>query len=795
MIQEKKGYFQLDTKHTTYLFHILASGQPEHIYYGAKLNLDLEGDLEKTFAPFLEKRVYPASTNIVYDEAYPALTLEDVCLEASAYGRGDIREPFLEISYEDGSMSSDFIYQGAEIEAGKQPLQTMPSACAGDDEVQQLTLILRERNREVYLHLIYAVFPETDVITRSARLVNKGSEAIRIERLMSTQVDFDRTGLVFTSFNGAWAREMNRTDQVCTSGRHVNQSMTGTSGNRANPFVMLSGRETTEEYGDCYGFNLVYSGNHYEALEVNSYGKSRFVSGINPTGFSWKLEPAASFEAPEAVMSYSDQGMQGLSDNMHAFVRNHIVRGEWQKKLRPVLLNSWEAAYFKFNESKLLKLARAGKAVGVELFVMDDGWFGKRDDDTSSLGDWSVNEKKLPRGIKGLADKINALGMDFGLWVEPEMVNENSDCYRLHPDWVVRVPDQPHSIGRNQMILDYTKREVREYIIDSMSKVFSAGNVTYVKWDMNRIFSDFYSDSLGDDRQGEFSHRYMCGLYEVLKQLTEAFPHILFEGCASGGNRSDLGMLCYMPQFWASDNTDAISRLDIQQGYSYGYPQSVIGAHVSGCPNHQTLRETPLMSRYHVACFGLLGYECNLTELSNEELDIIRHQIEVYKEWREVFQYGRFYRLKDGSKNVDATNPSGSYHWMCVSEDQHRGVLMTAQTKAIPNMVYEKVRTRGLCDDRTYHFYNIPYKVNIKAFGDLVNMISPVHIKKDSLIQHVAARFVKLDGEREDYEVTGRNLNHLGVRLKPAFGGTGFDENTRYYPDYATRMYYMESHE
>ena len=432
-------------------------------------------------------------------------------------------------------------------------------------------------------------------------------------------------------------------------------------------------------------------------------GKAPFTEYIQPErypqSFSYRLEVGEHFEAPEAVMTYSCEGFNTMSQNMHEFVREHIVRGEWKYKERPVLLNSWEASYFDINERKLLKLAKAGKDVGIELFVMDDGWFGTRDDDAQSLGDWSVNEKKLPNGLKGLCRKIKDMGLDFGIWVEPEMINVNSKLYETHPDWVLQIPGKPHSEGRNQRILDLTKSEVREYIITSMKNIFSSADISYVKWDMNRIFSDVYSDGLSSDRQGEVFHRYVMGLYEIMKELTESYPNILFEGCASGGNRFDLGILCYFPQIWASDNTDAVSRADIQTGYSYGYPMSTVAAHVSSCPNHQTLRITPLESRFNTAAFGILGYECNLCDMKKEDLAAIKAQIELYKHWRKDMQFGNFYRGR-GYNNGAYGNIT---EWTCVSPDKKRAVGYIAQKLVSPNTQYEYFKAKGLEKDKKYH--------------------------------------------------------------------------------------------
>jgi alpha-galactosidase len=481
-------------------------------------------------------------------------------------------------------------------------------------------------------------------------------------------------------------------------------------------------------------------------------------------------------------MTCSREGFNGMSRNMHDFVRQCIVRGEWKGKTRPVVLNSWEASYFDINESKLLKLAKAGKDVGVELFVMDDGWFGERDDDTSSLGDWQVNKKKLPHGLKGLCDKVNALGLEFGIWVEPEMVNVKSRLYEKHPDWTLDIPGKPHAEGRNQRILDLTNPEVVAYLIDAMSRVFSSANISYVKWDMNRTFSDYYSRYLAPEHQGEVAHRYVLGLYELMRTLTERFPQILFEGCSAGGNRFDLGILSYFPQIWASDNTDALCRVKIQTGYSYGYPMDTVSAHVSACPNHQTLRTTPLATRFAVAAFGVCGYECNLCDLKKEELAEIRAQIALYKEWRDVLQHGRFYRGRNG--NI--------HEWTCVSPDRTKAVGFLMQELVQPNTQFEYYRASGLAPEKTYHFTNRQLRYNVKNFGDLVNTASPIHIKPDSMLHNVVAKFVTMPGETEDATVSGSLLMESGMKLKQAFGGTGYNEEVRYFQDFGARMYFIE---
>lgn len=794
MIKENNNCFILETKNTTYCFRVIEMGHLEHLYYGRRITLPEEKNAEA----LTEKHTFmPGNTN-AYSNACSKFSLEDIRLEMSSYGKGDIREPFIEVVHEDGSYTSDFLFDKAEITKGKEEYSTLPGSYDESGEVEHLCITLKDRQYNITLELHYFVYEECDVITRSAKLINESGVTVKLLRMMSMQIDFDISGFIFTTFNGAWAREMKRTDVKMLSGKHVNASYTGTSSNRANPFVMLSREGTTEDFGDCYGFNLIYSGNHYEAVEVNGYGKTRIVTGINPQSFAFVIEAGESFEAPEAVMSYSHEGYNGMSGHMHKFVREHIVRGEWKKKLRPVLLNSWEAAYFNINEKKLLNLAKAGKDVGIELFVMDDGWFGTRDDDTQALGDWEVNRNKLPDGLDGLAKKVKALGLDFGIWVEPEMVNVNSRLYEKHPEWVLQIPDKPHSEGRNQRILDLTRKEVQDYIIEEMSRVFSSAEISYVKWDMNRTFTDYFSCALPAERQGEVAHRYVMGLYRCMKELTERFPKILFEGCAAGGNRFDLGILCYFPQIWASDDTDALCRTEIQTGYSYGYPMSVVSAHVSACPNHQTLRTTPLETRFNVAAFGICGYECNFCDMKKEELDAVKAQIELYKEWREVLQTGSFYRGRtfadsiNGTSSVLSQSDGNVTEWTCVSQDRKKAVGFLLQKLVTPNTQFEYYRAKGLVPDLQYHFYNRALKYNVKEFGDLVNTVSPIHIKQDSLVHNVVAKFVKMNGETEDCYAFGDALMYSGVKLKQSFGGTGYNDEVRYFPDFASRVYFME---
>ena len=782
MIRKLEGgfpAFALETDNTSYIFCITDSGHPEHLYYGGKISV---GSAEDCLA-FRERREFEPGSCIVYSKEHPTVVLEDMSLEMSSMGHGDVREPFIEIIYPDGSRSSDFLFDSYVIDSRESDFTTLPASYSEAGRAEHLCITLKDGALTLELH--YRVYAECNVITRSARLINNGDGEISVERLMSAQLDLPCSGLAVTVFQGAWAREMNRSTVTLSAGKFVNESRTGCSSNRANPFFMVHDANADENSGRVYGFNLVYSGNHYSAVEAGGFGRTRIVTGIQPMGFTFVLEKRESLETPEAVMTFSDRGFSGESVNMHRFVREHIVRGNWKNKPRPVLLNSWEACYFKINAHNLKTLARIGKRLGAELFVMDDGWFGKRNDDTSSLGDWEPNKSKLPGGLKSLSESIRKLGMDFGLWVEPEMVNTDSELYRQHPEFVMEINGKLHSEGRKQRVLDLANPAVQDHLINKMTEVFSSAKISYVKWDMNRIFSDVFSQHLPAKRQGETAHRYICGLYRVMKTLIERFPDILFEGCASGGNRFDLGILCYFPQIWASDNSDAICRVNIQEGYSYGYPQSCVGAHVSAVPNHQTMRTTSPATRFGVAAFGLLGYELDVRDLSADRRKSIRQETALYKEWREVLQFGQFYRVCSG--NV--------HQWMCVSQDKKRAVGLLLQELAVPDPPQQRFYAAGLDPETTYRMYSIPGNIDIKLFGSMINSVSPLHIRQDSALHNFIARAVKLKGEFEDTKARGSVFMKAGATLNPAFSGTGFSLNVRIFPDFSSRLYFFEAND
>lgn len=777
------------------MFRVTQSGHLEHLHFGGSLisekmydrikdEIDLESRdkeiLEKTLLAIAPKHDFCGGNMNYFSDEFENVSLEMMGLEFSSFGKGDIREPMVEISYANGSSTVNFIYYDYRIRKEKKALETLPSSYDDMGSCEQLVVKLSDKEYASRLELVYSVFPDCDVITRSAVLYNDSNDALRIERLLSTSVDFYETGLKFTSFHGRWAYEMGRSESIVGAGKAVSEELAaGESGSRSNPFVMVSRPDTTEDFGDAYGFNLIYSGNHYEALSSNGTSISRFVCGIQPTGFNWVLANGEMFEAPEAVMTYSADGFNGMSRNMHRFVKKHIVRGQWRDKERPVLINSWEANYFNFTQSSLLSLAKEAKKCGIELFVMDDGWFGVRNDDHRSLGDWYENKKKLPGGVKELAEKMNDLGMLFGIWVEPEMVNEDSDLYRAHPDWAVQVPGQSHSKGRFQMNLDMSRKEVQDYIIESMKKVFSSGKISYVKWDMNRIFSDRFSGGLSADRQGEFQHRYYLGLYRVMKELVESFPEILFEGCSAGGNRFDLGILCFFPQIWGSDDTDAFCRLDIQRGYSYGYPQCTIGAHVSAVPNHQTLVSSTLETRFEIAAAGCFGYELNLCDMNDSDKKIIKDQVEFYKKYRELFQFGDYYRLPDDG-------------YLIVSEDKKSAVAFAVERKATPNNDYRCIRAAGLDEDALYSVKNRLVPFSVMDMGSLINNVTPVHVKQDGVVHHLIDMFTSVNSEEQTESLTGAALRTRGLSLNASFSGTGYNEKTRIMRTGDTRLYMFE---
>ncbi len=656
----------LETDHTGY-YMARRGALLETLHYGTKIQPDVPALREKTGAGY--------GTDVVVAGAEPDSLLH-LCLELTPDGWGDFRMGMVSARFADGSTVCDWAFCGAEQREEPLPPAGLPAAWGGAETL--VSTFTTTKGLEA--QLIYTLYPACDVITRRLRLRNTGDAPVTILRCLSSQLDLPRREYTLTTFTGAWARERRPQAAPLTEGVREFGSRTGNSSHYCNPFFQLAEPGAGENSGRVYGFNLIYSGSHLERVETGPYGKTRVLSGIQPEHFSWTLAPGEMLDTPEAVLTFSRQGTGGVSRNLHRFVRRHIVRGPWADRPRPVLLNNWEATYFDFNEGKLLRLAREAKKLGIELFVLDDGWFGKRDSDTCSLGDYTVNSKKLPGGLAGLGRKLNDLGLAFGLWVEPEMVSPDSELYRSHPDWAVQTPGISPALSRHQLVLDLCRPEVQDYLIGQLNALLDSAPIRYIKWDMNRHMTDCYSPVLAE--QGRFSLCWMQGLYRVLEQVTGSHPEVLFESCASGGNRFDLGMLCYMPQIWTSDDTDAWERMKIQSGTSGGYPQSVMGCHVAASPNHQTLRTSQLEARFDVAAFGILGYELDVTRLSPAEKSVVAAQIAFYKQHRKLFQFGQLYRL--ASPFVPAAGGE-SCAWMVVSDDKTEALVLDAGGRIEPN--------------------------------------------------------------------------------------------------------------
>lgn len=782
MISEKRLHFTLQTASTTYLFRVDETNHLEHLYYGRKIGAT--EDLHATY----DKHTIPMGNTISYDIEHPSYSLDNICLETSTLGKGDYREPSVIIRLESGEIISDFTYREHRIIKGKpRSFSGLPESYTDKgDSAMTLVVVTEDAATGVRLEHFYTTFDLSDVIVRKTAVVNNSSQKIIIERLMSLQLDLDRRNLKLTTFDGAWGRERYRHTRDITEGIHINDSKSGVSSSKHNPFIMVEDSNCSENCGEVYGFNLIYSGDHSEIVEKNQWEKVRILAGLNPATFRWHLHSTQKFHSPEAVMTFSFEGTNGISSNFHRFINSHIVRGKWRYHQRPIAFNNWEATYFNFNETMLVSLAKEAAKMGMELFVLDDGWFGSREDDTTSLGDWMVNSKKFPNGLTSLSRRVHSLGMMFGLWCEPEMISKKSLLYENHPDFLVQHPSRKPSPGRNQFLLDLTREDVREYLFDTLSDIWKVAEVDYVKWDMNRTFSDLFSHQV-PFRQDEFTHRYMLGLYELLERFTRAFPHILFEACASGGNRFDLGMLHYMSQIWTSDNTDAFSRVFIQEGTSCGYPLSTISNHVSSVPNHQTLRTTSLDTRFNVACFGVLGYELDLNALSNREKKQISDHIAFYKQHRTLLQYGQFYRIESTECNSD------QIVWALSNFDRSEILVFHFQILAQANCASTTLRIPIVDTSMTYRVTPRPHQIDVAAFGSLINMISPIHIKGGGSIEKLVRENVHLDSEIEYYVTPGDIIAYRGISLNQQFSGTGYDKETRVLGDFGSRIYHLEA--
>ena len=685
---EKDRTFTLQTKNTTYQMQVDRYGFLLHLYYGKKTDGCMDYLLTYYDRGF-SGNPYDAGENRTY--SMDALPQEFPC-----YGNGDFRSTAFAVENADGSMSCDLRYKSHKIFDGKYNLEGLPAVYASEQEAQTLEILMEDPVTGVKVVLLYGVLPAQDIITRSVCVKNESSGKIYLNKIESASLDFLYGDYELLTFYGRHAMERNVQRVPVVHGTQKIGSVRATSSHQYNPMMILAEKETTEDKGNCYAMSFVYSGCFQGEVLKDQLNQTRMMLGLQEEAFRYPLEAGEMFQAPEVILSYSSEGMNRLSQNLHHCIRQHICRGKYKEEIRPILINSWEAAYFDFTGDTIYELAKAAKEVNIDMLVMDDGWFGKRDDDNSGLGDWFVNEKKLGGTLGNLIKRINDLGVKFGIWIEPEMVSEDSDLYRKHPDWALTVPGRNPVRSRNQLVLDFSRKEVVDEIYDQICKVLDQGNIEYVKWDMNRSLMDVYSSVTRD--QGRVLHDYVLGLYDFLERLVQRYPNLLIEGCSGGGGRFDAGMMYYTPQIWCSDNTDAIDRLRIQYGTSFSYPVSVVGSHVSAVPNHQTGRKTPLHTRGVVAMSGTFGYELNLMKLSEEEKQEIREQIAEYKSYAPIIQNGLYYRLSDPT-----TEEICAWEFVHTDEKEQSKVLLNIVMQVIHgNMTVNYVKLQGLEETAVY---------------------------------------------------------------------------------------------
>ena len=672
--------FTIQTKNTTYQMQVDPYGFLLHLYYGKKT----DGSCMDYLLTYYDRGFSGNPFDAGDDRTY---SMDALPQEYPSYGTGDYRSTALIVENADGSTACDLRYRSHHIFNGKYKIPGLPAVYADETESQTLEIVMEDAVTGVEVTLQYGVLPDYDVITRSEKIVYRGEGKICIRIAQSACLDFVQGKYDLLTFYGRHAMERTMQREPVTHGSHVIGSVRGTSSHQYNPMMILADENTTDQYGNCYAMSFVYSGNFKGETLKDQFGQTRALMGLQDEMFSYPLAEGETFYTPEVLLTFSGSGMNLLSQNLHRCIRQHICRGKYKESVRPVLVNSWEASYFDFDGDTLYELAKEAKHAGIDMLVLDDGWFGKRDDDNSGLGDWFVNEKKLGGTLGDLIKKINDLGVKFGIWVEPEMISEDSDLYREHPDWALTIPGRNPVHARNQLVLDFSRKEVVDHIFDQICKVLDQGNIEYVKWDMNRSLMDVFSR--GTENQGRVMYDYVLGLYDFLERIVTRYPDLLIEGCSGGGGRFDAGMMYYTPQIWCSDNTDALDRLQIQYGTSFGYPVSAVGSHVSAVPNHQTGRITSLHTRGVVAMAGTFGYELNLGKLSEEEKQEIRLQVEEYRKFAPLIQTGLYYRLSDPAREEYAA-------WAFVSEDQKEVLLNVVLQEIHGNMTVNYVKLQGL---------------------------------------------------------------------------------------------------
>ena len=691
LFNEQTKEFHLFNEQISYIMNIMQNNQLGQLYYGKKIRHN------DSFSHLLEQRPRPLAACPF--EGDLTFSLEHIKQEYPSYGTGDFKYPAYEILQQNGSDITNFEYVSHRVYEGKPTLSDkLPATYVeSNEEATTLEVMLKDSLINTELVLTYTIYEARSVLTRHARFKHLGEEKITLTSAMSASVDFPDSNYEMIELTGAWSRERTIKNRKLEHGIQAVYSMRGASSSTYNPFLALKRPNTDEFSGEVYGFSFVYSGNFLAQAEVDTYGTTRVTMGLHPNRFNWVLNQGEEFQTPEVVMVYSENGLNGMSQTYHELYRTRLARGYWRDRVRPILVNNWEATYFDFTEDKIVSIAKDAKNLGIELFVLDDGWFGNRENDLVGLGDWYVkNYEKLPNGISGLANKVTELGIKFGLWFEPEMVNKDSDLYRAHPEWVLATPNRRTSHGRNQYVLDFSNKEVVDYIYGLMEKVLDDAPISYIKWDMNRYITECFSSIASAEDQGKVFHKYILGVYDLYDRLTSKFPEVLFESCSSGGARFDPGMLYYAPQTWTSDDTDAVERLKIQYGTSMVYPISSMGSHVSAIPNHQLFRETPLNTRANVAYFGTFGYELDLTKLTEDEKAQVKEQVAFFKEHRDMIFNGTFYRLVSPFENNETC-------WMMVSPDQKTALVGYYRPLNEVNVGYRRVRLQGLNENFKYH--------------------------------------------------------------------------------------------
>ena len=684
---EKNKVFLLNTEHTSYGIALTDDRYVCHLYYGSRLEeTDLRYLLREDEGPFT-----PSS-----NKRETGSFLDSAPMEYPESGMGDYRESALRIRSAAGYRASELVYEGYEIMAGKPRLEGLPATWGADSACSTLKIYCRDQLLGMKVTLLYSVFQDSDALTRSAIIENEGKEPFYIEKALSACLDMDDRGFEVMGLFGSWARERRIQRIPLGYGRQNIASFRGESSHQEHPFLALVTPETTQDTGEVYAMNFVYSGNFIAQAEKSQFDSVRMTMGIHPEGFTWKLEPGESFTAPEVVLAYSSEGLGKMTRTFHDLYRNHLIRSPWLHRKRPILINNWEATYFDFDEKKLLEIAEDASELGIEMLVMDDGWFGKRSNDDSSLGDWRVNEEKIRGGLNSLVENVKKLGMKFGIWIEPEMISPDSELYRQHPDWALQVPGRDITQSRAQYVLDLSREEVADGVYEMIAEVLHSADISYVKWDMNRQLATMGSYAWPADRQGELYHRYMLGVYRMQERLLADFPDLLLENCSGGGARFDAGMLYYSPQIWCSDDTDAVERLAIQEGTALIYPVSAMGAHVSVCPNHTVGRVTPFVTRGHVALSGTFGYELDITKLTDEEKAIVKAQTAEYHKYNDLIREGDYYRMESYTENKDRDS------WMIVSKEKDRALVFCVQVLSGANRKSRFLRLKGLDPDRRY---------------------------------------------------------------------------------------------